>query len=771
MKFFTNLKVGTKVLVVMISVVILAIFAVAYESYISAEVALQKESFNKLTAVREIKGAQIEDYFGTIRNQVETLSESVMIVDAVKGFKKSFHKVDKELKVGKNDLKAADKRLTDVYQGFVSKLNNNLDSDASVFNYIPADKTTRILQDLYIAQNSNEVGSKHLLDAASDGSSYSDVHAKYHPVIRNYLEKFGYYDIFLLDPETGHIVYSVFKEVDYATSLLSGPYRDTNFADVFREARKASNKDFVRLIDFKPYHPSFNAPASFIASPVFDGDSLEGVLVFQMPIDKINGIMTSNGKWSDVGLGESGETYLVGDDTLLRSQSRFLLEDAEGYFEVLKAANVDEKAIDRIRSSNSAIGLQPVKTEGTVAALGGESDTRIINDYRGVPVLSAFRPLTIQDVQWAMMSEIDEGEAFADLYALRDTIVIWSVGILAFAALIAFFFARIMITRPLNTMVAAAHDLSQGDGDLTYRLPDFGKDEIGQTATGFNAFIEKIQGVMVEVSSAVDNMASASEEVSATAQSLSQGANEQAAAVEQTSASLEEMTASIRMNAENAKATESISSAASKQAVDGGEAVADTVTAMSMIAAKIGLIEDIAYKTNLLALNAAIEAARAGDHGKGFAVVADEVRKLAERSQDSAQEISELAGNSVKVAEKAGGLIEQIVPGIQKTADLVQEITAASEEQESGVAQVSSAMNELDKGAQQGATSSEELAATSEEMASQVQQVQQTLGFFTLVKGNNKAVNKQATGAQVRVAQQTVGTRAVNDEQDFERFE
>jgi len=308
----------------------------------------------------------------------------------------------------------------------------------------------------------------------------------------------------------------------------------------------------------------------------------------------------------------------------------------------------------------------------------------------------------------------------------------------AVIALLLGFFITGMITKPLKLMLSAADDLRQGDGDLTQRLPDFGKNEIGQTADAFNGFVEKIQGVLVEVRSNVDSMAQAAEQISATSQSLSQGASEQAASVEETSASLEQMSASINQNTDNAKATENIATSSSDQAKDGGEAVAKTVTAMTTIAGKISLIEDIAYKTNLLALNAAIEAARAGEHGKGFAVVADEVRKLAERSQASAQEISELASNSVKVAERAGQLINEIVPEIGKTADLVQEITAASEEQSAGVGQVTTAMEQLDKGAQQGASSSEELAATAEEMSTQMVELQRTIGFFKLGGGENQ---------------------------------
>lgn len=280
------------------------------------------------------------------------------------------------------------------------------------------------------------------------------------------------------------------------------------------------------------------------------------------------------------------------------------------------------------------------------------------------------------------------------------------------------------------------------NGDLTQRIDRAAQGVFDQVKQDANISCGKLASIIEEVRGAADALTGAANQVSATAQSLSQAASEQAASVEETTASIDVMSASISQNSDNAKVTDGMATKASKEATDGGSAVAQTVTAMKQIAAKIGIVDDIAYQTNLLALNAAIEAARAGEHGKGFAVVAAEVRKLAERSQEAAREIGDLAGSSVSTAERAGKLLDEIVPSIQKTSELVQEIAAASEEQSESVVQIGGAMGQLSKATQQNASASEELAATSEQLSGQAEQLQQTVSFFNLGNEAPKVRNR-----------------------------
>jgi methyl-accepting chemotaxis protein len=322
------------------------------------------------------------------------------------------------------------------------------------------------------------------------------------------------------------------------------------------------------------------------------------------------------------------------------------------------------------------------------------------------------------------------------------------------------------IVLPLNEAVEVLNRVEQGD--LTQTVNGDYKGQLGDFKQTVNNTIDKLSQTISEVISAADQLGNASEQISTTAQSLSQASSEQAASVEETSASIEQMSASIDQNTENARVTDGMAAQASTEAVQGGEAVKETVQAMKSIAGKIGIIDDIAYQTNLLALNAAIEAARAGEHGRGFAVVAAEVRKLAERSQVAAQEIGELAESSVEMAESAGKLLDTIVPSIKKTSDLVQEIAAASEEQSAGVTQINTAMDQLNQITQQNASSSEELAATSEEMSGQAAQLQELMAFFT-VAGMSGAVATKAESFKTPV-KKTAAARQAFNETEFVRF-
>ena len=259
---------------------------------------MRQEAFDKLVAVREVKRAAIERYFQNINDQIVTFSEDRMVVEAMDGFREIFREYRNDRGLTPEELEFMRRELITYYNGEFSQeyaRQNNGQSPEAEHYFRQLDDDSIALQYEYIRANKHPLGSKHLLDRGADFARYSDLHEKIHPIIRNYLQKFGYYDIFLVDPDSGDIVYSVFKELDFSTSLIDGPYSRTNFGRAFRLANAAGKKDAVVLVDYDRYLPSHEAPASFIASPIFDGDKKIGVAMFQMPIDRLNAVMGERG--------------------------------------------------------------------------------------------------------------------------------------------------------------------------------------------------------------------------------------------------------------------------------------------------------------------------------------------------------------------------------------------------------------------------------------------------------------------------------------------
>ncbi len=353
--------------------------------------AIRSEAFTKLTGLREARKREVERYFESIENQVLTFSNDPMIVDAMREFKTRFPQVRQENELSEEQVKHLGDELAGYYTSqFDREYRAQNACSASPLQYFnQLDKDSLALQYYYIQANANPLGSKHVMDRADDKSGYSELHGRVHPVVRDYLQKFGYYDIFLVDAETGDIVYSVFKELDFSTSLNDGPYAQTNFGRAFRQANGMTGKDAVVLVDYAQYAPSYEAPASFIASPIFDGDKKIGVAMFQMPIDRLNQIMSGR-----AGLGNTGETYLVGADYLMRSDS---------YLDPQKHG---------VTASFRNPSTGKVETDAAKKALAGESGAEVIIDYNGNPVLSAYAPVEIGKLRWALMAEIDVAEAF-----------------------------------------------------------------------------------------------------------------------------------------------------------------------------------------------------------------------------------------------------------------------------------------------------------------------------------------------------------------------
>ena len=485
MRLLNHISIKSKLIVMLLVVSGSSILVTAYVGYQSGKSNLNKRVFDQLTSVRASKAYQIESYFKNIRNHTETLSEDPSITAAMRSFTDAYQKLQTE-KIA-NPINS---KINQYYnQEFLPRLIKSTGGSPIVESYTPKVAASQYLQYHYIANNPNPIGKKQQLSDPKDGSDYTEVHKRYHPIFRNIIKKFSYYDMFLIDPN-GTVVYTVFKETDFATNFQTGPYKNSNLAKLNRLVQNAKERDYSKIVDFEAYSPSYDAPAGFIAAPIYENSQLIGVLAFQLPVDEINNVMTGNRKWEADGLGKSGETYLVGRDFLMRSVSRFLEQDPKGYGEILRSLGVKESVIRRINQYKSSILQQPVRTEAVEEALAGKEGTQIIKDYRSIPVLSSYAPLQLEGLDWVILSEIDLAEAYAPIYSFAKQILIYATLLSLLVTLIAMGLAYWFV-QPINQLIANARKVAAGELDAIATLKN--EDEFGELAKSFNAMVRSLR--------------------------------------------------------------------------------------------------------------------------------------------------------------------------------------------------------------------------------------------------------------------------------------
>lgn len=573
-----------------------------------------------------------------------------------------------------------------------------------------------------------------------DSQAYQQVEAEYHRLFQDYIERYQYYDLFFIDMD-GEIVYTVEKEADFGTNLVTGPYRDSGLGQAFHGA-----KDGYTIVDYDYYEPS-NEPAAFIAIPVENnvGNQI-GVVALQISDSAINEVMNDA-----TGLGETGETYLVGADLLLRSDSRFI-EDS--------------------------LGVVEVDTVATRDVFSGHSDVQLIKDYRGQDVLSSYSSLEIEGLQWAVIAEIDEAEALAVVHSLQTLIIIITVVSIFIIIFISIFFSK-SITKPIEVLKKELTALAENGGDLTQRIHVDSKDEIGQLADATNRFLKNVRGIMKKVLETSEHVASSSEQLNSSSdetsratnqvataiQEIAQGADVQVQSSEETADAMEAISKGIQRVAETSATIAESSNVMIEKARDGQNAIDSATKQMSRInestdettsviqllqtdSKEIGeiiqLITDISEQTNLLALNAAIEAARAGEAGKGFAVVADEIRKLADQTGSSATNIHDLInrmqGNTdeavkamseskqdvdggITLIDEVGTAFADILKQIEQVSLQIEDMTAVSEEMSASTEEVTASVEEVANTAKSSSSHSQQVAAASEEQLAAMEEV------------------------------------------------
>ncbi|WP_052438040.1 methyl-accepting chemotaxis protein [Vibrio campbellii] len=552
----------------------------------------------------------------------------------------------------------------------------------------------------------------------------------FHRLLTDLNRELDFYDIFIVD-ESGDVIYTVAREADYQTNLVSGAYSNSGLGDVYRAIR--AGKQFA-AVDFAPYAPSNGDPAAFLGVPLkVEGE--QWMVATQMSIDGINQLMNLRS-----GMGESGETYLVGSDYRMRSDS--FLDPVGRTIQASFAGTVENNGVD---------------SDAVKRALAGESGVETIIDYNGNPVISAYSPIDMYGHRWALLSEIDVAEAEQPIKELMTL-----NGIVLFLAVIGGISVALVVTRavmkPLGgepeEMKQLMNQLAHGDLRLNISQADEGslKQTLNTTASNLTVMIK-------DISDASSQLAATSEELSVVTEQSEQSLHVQNDELQQAVTAIHQMTSSIGEVAGSASLV-SVSAAEAnqdcqqelqritqtvhtvsglvEQVDEGNHNVVQLAEQVREISTLLDVIRGVADQTNLLALNAAIEAARAGESGRGFAVVAEEVRNLAQRTQVSTEQIEEMvhkvnqqaeqteaiinncklvAGETMEQVQETGAMIETVVGTMEQIHRQTSSVSQATEEQARVSGGIDSSLVTIQDLATQNVSGAHETSASSRELA------------------------------------------------------
>lgn len=472
----------TEVAVVMAIVSILSILVVGIYNVVSARNFLNDTVERQLVSTGEGRMERLERGVDALGDIAVSIAQGRGVARALEDLTTEYRALDPSLSAAQLD------ELNQAYAGFLSAVVPPGYEAPPVSEVLPDSERAQYLQYHYLVANPFEDRSE--LDDAGDGSEYSAVHAMHHPMLRSIARSLGLGDMLLIDAETSTIVYSVDKNTEFGTNLVSGLYRNSALAEAVVEKLQTAAADEAVIVDFEPYGPAGLAPTSFIAAAIRDEDRVTGALAVELPSELIVNLTTADQNWEGTGLGETGEVYIVGADSLMRSDSRLWLEDPADYLERAAQVGYGSDVIDALEAFDTTVLIQPVNTDAVEAALAGDTFVGTSTNYLDERTLTVAGPLDIEGLEWVGVAEVTTAEANAPLRRHLITLGILLLVLIPVVVALAFFIARRLL-RPIGPTVDAADRVRQGDLDVDLVIPS--RDEFGDLAKRFNGVVATLR--------------------------------------------------------------------------------------------------------------------------------------------------------------------------------------------------------------------------------------------------------------------------------------